>query len=176
MLNRMFMKDIVAPMVVLAWVLSVSLPTHASSPSVEHGPHPLRDVEKRLREYLTKRVLVFRKSEIARHHITFDSRGRPTTESGPELRACSNGVLFRDLALDPERLVIFGEAVGIPLATPQPVVSRHSRELRLVTCAIMLDVPPDQITFTHAIGFLCRVFLTKEEFQRTTTGEGLSSK
>ncbi len=32
-------------------------------------------------------------------------------------------------------------------------------EFRLVTCTITLDIPPDEITFTHAISILCRIFL-----------------
>ena len=71
-----------------------ALDTKAEDTSGEHYSAQLRDVEKRLRAYLTKRVLVFRKSQIGRHHIKFDSRGCPATESGPELKARSNAMLF----------------------------------------------------------------------------------
>ena len=148
-----------------------ALDTKAEDTSGEHYSAQLRDVEKRLGAYLTKRVLVFRKSQIGRHHIKFDSRGCPANESGPELKARSNAMLFTALTLNPEHLVILGEAARIPPGMQQPVLSRHAQEFKLVICTIMLDVPPDEMTFAHAIGLLCRVFLTREEFQGAMFGD-----
>jgi hypothetical protein len=162
----MRVKDSLARAVLLTCVLCFPLQTHVGNPSAQYDPHPLRAVESRLREYLTKRVLVFRKSEIARHHIRFDSRGRLATESGQELKARPNAILFMGLTLNPDHLVILGEAARIPPGTPQLSVSRHHREFRLVTCTITLDIPPDEMTFMHAIRILCQVFLTREEFER----------
>ncbi len=68
-------------------------------------------VEKRLQAYLNKRVLVFRKGEIERHQLSFDSRGRPLAENGAELKFKANAILFVGLALDAERLVISGEGI-----------------------------------------------------------------
>ena len=143
---------------------------------MQYDPHPLRAhefraVEKRLQEYLTKRVLVFRKGEINRDHVRFDSRGRPTSESGLELRSRPKAILFTGLTLDPERLVVLGEAARMRPGASQPTLSRDPRELRLVTCTIMLDVPPDKMTFTHGIGLLCQMFLTREEFHRVSFGD-----
>lgn len=172
----MQMQDSLAQAVLLTCVLCFPTHMHPCDGSAQFDARQLPAVEKRLRAYLTKRVLVFRKSEISRHHIKFDSQGHPATESGPELKARPNAILFTGLRLNPEHLVILGEAVRIPPGTQQPVLSRHAREFKLVTCTIMLDVPPDEMTFTHAIGLLCRVFLTREEFQRTTFGQGVDSK
>ena len=82
-----------------------ALDMKAEDTSGEHYSAQLRDVERRLGAYLTKRVLVFRKSQIGRHHIKFDSRGCPATESGPELKACSNATLFTGLRLNPEPML-----------------------------------------------------------------------
>jgi hypothetical protein len=161
----MQMKDSLALAVLLTCVLCFPLHTHAGDASVQYDPHQLRAVEKRLREYLSKRVLVFRKGEIGRHNIKFDSRGQPATENGAKLISGPNAILFTDLTLSPERVLISGEAVRVRPSTSQLVLSRHHRELRVVTCTIVLDIPPDEITFTYAISILCRVFLTKDELK-----------
>ncbi len=162
----MQLKDSLAPTVLLTCVLCFPLHTHAGDASVQSRSHQLRAVEKKLRGYLTSRVLVFRKGEIGRHQIRFDSRGCPATESGSELNARPNAILFTGLTLDPEHLVILGEAARIRPSTSQPILSRHPREFRLVTCTIILDIPPDEMTLTHAIGLLCQVFMTREEFHQ----------
>lgn len=167
----MQMKDSLARGVLLACVICFSLDTLAGDAPVQYDPHQLRAVEKRLREYLNNRVLAFRKGEISRHHIRFDGRSRPATESGLELTSRPNAILFTAITLDPEQLVILGEAARIPAGARKPILSRHAREFRLVTCTVMLDIPPDELTFTHAIGLLSQVFLTKEEFQRATLGQ-----
>jgi hypothetical protein len=78
----MQMKDSLARAVLLTCVLWFPSHTHAGDALVQYDPHQLREVEKRLRGYLTSRVLVFRKGEIRRHRITFDSpRGHPSAES-----------------------------------------------------------------------------------------------
>jgi hypothetical protein len=126
----------------------------------------VRAVEKKLRKYLTKRVLVFRKGDIDRHHVRFDSRGHLATESGLEFKSRPNEILFGELKLGPEHIVISGEAIRVRSSASQPVLSRHPREFRLVTCTLILDVPLDEMTFTRAIDLLCRVFLTREEFHQ----------
>ena len=125
----------------------------------------LKAVEKRLQDYLNKRVLVFRKGVIDRHQITFDSQGRLLAESDTELKSSPNAILFVGLALDAERLAISGEAVRFRPRVSRPILSRNPREFRLVTCTIILDAPPDELSFAHAIGLLCKVFLTKEELK-----------
>jgi hypothetical protein len=163
----MQMNGLLPHAVLLTCVLCFPLHTHASDTSVQYyrhllRAHQLRAVEKRLQEYLSKRVLVFRKGEISRDKIRFDSRGR-ATESGLELKSHPNAILFMSLTLDPEHLVILGEAARIRPGAPQPTLSRDTREFRLVNCTITLDIPPDEMTFTHTIGLLCRIFLTREE-------------
>jgi hypothetical protein len=161
----MQMKDSLAHAVLLTCVLCFPLHTHAGDASVQYDPHQLRAVEKKLREYLSKRVLVFRKGEIGRHHIKFDSRGHPATDSGSKLVSSPNAILFSDLTLSPERVLISGEAVRVRPSTSRLVLSRHPRELSVVTCTIVLDIPPDEMTFTHAISILCRIFLTRDELE-----------
>jgi hypothetical protein len=139
--------------------------THAGDTSVQYDPHQLREVEKRLRGYLTSRVLVFRKGEISRHQITFDSQVCPSAESGSALRSRPNAILFIQLTVGPEHLVIFGQAVRIRQGVRQLILSTHPQAFQLVTCSVVLNVPPDQVTFAHAIGLLYQVFLTREELR-----------
>jgi hypothetical protein len=90
----MQMKDSLARAVLLTCVLWFPSHTHAGDALVQYDPHQLREVEKRLRGYLTSRVLVFRKGEIRRHRITFDSPGvirrlRAVRHSDPaRMRSC----------------------------------------------------------------------------------------
>jgi hypothetical protein len=160
------LKNPFAHLLVWTCLSSFALCAQASEKSAQHSTTQLRAVEKKLREYLNERVLVFRKGEISRHQIRFDSRDRPATERGSELKSRPNAILFTGLTLDPEHLVILGEAVRIRPSTSQPILSRHPREFRLVTCTLILDIPPDEMTLTHAISRLCQVFLTREEFHQ----------
>jgi hypothetical protein len=134
---------------------------------VQASSHQLRELEKKLRVYLSSRVLVFRKGEIGRHQIKFNSRGYVSAESGSEFASPANAILFIDLTLTSERAVISGEAVRVRPRTSQPNPLRYSREFKLVTCTIILDVPPGELTLARMIGILCRVFLTREELART---------
>lgn len=112
----MQMKDSLVRAVLLTCALCFPSHTHAGDASVQYGSHQLRAVEKKLRGYLTSRVLVFRKGEISRHQIAFDSRGHLSAESGSELRSRPNAILFIDLTLDPEHLVILGRAVRMRIS------------------------------------------------------------
>jgi hypothetical protein len=145
-------------------VLCLALCAQASEKSPQYSFIEARAVEKKLRKYLTKRVLVFRKGEIDRHHVSFDSRGHLATESGLEFKSRPNAILFSELKLGPEHIVISGEAIRVRSSGSQPVLSRHPREFGLVTCTLILDVPLDEMTFTCAIDLLRQVFLTREEF------------
>ena len=136
--NKMQMKGSLAHAVLLTCVLCSPLHTHAGNASVQYDPHPLRAhefraVEKRLQEYLTKRVLVFRKGEINRDHVRFDSRGRPTSESGLELRSRPKAILFTGLTLDPERLWFWVRQFECGRGRHSRTFSRSSRTQAL-TC------------------------------------------
>jgi hypothetical protein len=161
----MQMKHSLAHAVLLTCVFGFPLHGYAGNASVQACSREMRQVEKKLRAYLTKRVLVFRKGEIGRHQIKFDSRGHRATESGSKLVSSPNAILFSDLTLSPERVLISGEAVRVRPSTSRLILSRHPRELSVVTCTITLDIPPDEMTFTHAISILSRIFLTREELE-----------
>jgi hypothetical protein len=130
----------------------------------------VRSVERRLQKYLHKRVLVFRNGEINGHQIRFDSQGRPFKEDGGRPDSNPKAILFIELQLGTEQLVIVGEAVQVVPGGSGAICVRNSGKFNLVTCKIGLDVPTEELTFTKAIGLLCRVFLTKEEFQRAPFG------
>jgi hypothetical protein len=129
-----------------------------------------RSVERRLQKYLNGRVLVFRNGEINGHQIQFDSQGRPLKEEvgGPDLSP--KAILFIGLQLGTEQLMIVGEAVQVRPGGSGAICVRNPGEFSLVTCKIGLDVPAEKLTFTNAVGLLCRVFLTKEEFERASFG------
>jgi hypothetical protein len=74
-------KDSLALAVLLTGVLCFLLHTHAGGASVQYDPHQLRAAEKRLRDYLSKRVLVFRKGKSA------NMTSNLTREATPQLRA-----------------------------------------------------------------------------------------
>ena len=127
----MQMKDSLALAVLLTGVLCFPLHTHAGGALVQYDPHQLREVEKRLRDYLSRRVLVFRKGEIGRHRITFDSpRGHPSAESGSALRSRPNAILSIDLTVGPEHLVILVEAVQTRSGVSRPSFVRNPPKIQ----------------------------------------------
>jgi hypothetical protein len=129
-----------------------------------------RSVERKLQKYLNKRVLVFRNGEINGHQLQFDSQGRPLKEDvgGPDLNP--KAILFIELQLGTEQLMIVGEAVQVRPGASGAICVRNPGKFNLVTCKFGLDVPAEELTFVKAVALLCRVFLTKEEFERALFG------
>jgi hypothetical protein len=119
------MNDLPVPTVLLVCVLSFPLHPHGGKASVQASSHQLRELEKKLRVYLSSRVLVFRKGEIGRHQIKFNSRGYVSAESGSEFASPANAILFIDLTLTSERAVISGEAVRVRPRTSQRIQACH---------------------------------------------------
>jgi hypothetical protein len=128
-------------------------------------------VEKKLRRYLNTRVLVLRNAKIGAYRTTFDPGGRLLAENEVELKRNLNAILFIELRLDTEHLMILGEAVEARRGTPQATLRRNAQRFNLVTCTIIPDVPLYELTFPHAIGLLCRIFLTREEFASASLGQ-----
>ncbi len=123
----------------------------------------LKVVEKKLQAYLTNRVLVFREGGIDQQ-IRVNSRDRPQAERSLASKSDLGAIVFRGLSLDPERLVIAGEAIRVR-GTSRPLFSRDPHQFRVITRTIVLDVPLDRMTFAHAISLLVKVFLTREELE-----------
>jgi hypothetical protein len=147
----------------------------AEEKSPKNASAQVRSVERKLQKYLNKRVLVFRNGEINGHQLQFDSQGRPLKQDvgRPDLNL--KAILFIELQLGTEQLVIVGEAVQVRPGRSGTICVRNSGKFSLVTCKIGLDVPAEELTFANAVGLLCRVFLTKEEFERAPFGMRSSS-
>ena len=85
------------------YLVSTALCAQAEGGSITISSSSADSVEKKLKQYLTKRVLVFRKNGIGRRHVKFDSPRRSLAESSAELSSHPNAILFLKLALDGER-------------------------------------------------------------------------
>jgi len=120
----------------------------------------LASVEERLKENLENRVLIFRETGIEGRHIRFDTSGRPFHRSN---NASRRALLFMDLELHDDRMVIVGEEIQIQMEDGERNYVRDSRRLNLVTCTV--DLSGEEPTFPWLIGILARVFLQQTELQ-----------
>ncbi len=121
-------------------------------------------LEKRLHKYLQGRLLVFREPNVGGSVVRFDSRGQLLRGTKDERRSGRTGILYLNLELKRERLLLRGEPVGIDIRAGDYRTVRDPRKLQITTCSIVLDVPLEQLTFEQAVRILARVFLTKPEF------------
>lgn len=139
-------------------LLCMTLP--ASPKGDAAAPSPL---EKKLNRYLQNRLLIFRQLDVRGSRVKFNSRGRPvgTVKSDPQ--PVRTGILYTNLKLRPERLVLMGEPVEVVWQRGKKSLLRDPHILRMMTCTVILDVPPDQLDFPNVIALLARVFLTKPE-------------
>ncbi len=120
----------------------------------------LAPVEERLKENLENRVLIFRETGIEGRHIRFDTSGRPLHRSD---NASQRALLFMDLELHADRMVIVGEEIQIQMEDGERNYVRDSRRLNLVTCTV--DLSSEELTFPRLIGILARIFLQQTELQ-----------
>ncbi len=117
-------------------------------------------VEERLKENLENRVLIFRETGIEGRHIRFDTSGRPLHRSD---NASQRALLFMDLELHADRMVIVGEEIQIQMEDGERSYVRDSQKLNLVTCTV--DLSSEKLTFPRLIGILARIFLQQTELQ-----------
>ncbi len=122
-------------------------------------------LEKRLKRYLTHRFLVFRQLDVHGSKVGFNSSGQLMSRERSTPRSTRTGILYLDLELGPERLLLLGEPVEIVFKGGKHSFVRDPRTLKLMTCTVILDVPLDQMTFEKAVVALAKVFLTKQEFE-----------
>ncbi len=120
----------------------------------------LASVEERLKENLENRVLIFRETGIEGRHIRFDTSGRLLHRSN---NASQRALLFMDLELHDDRMVIVGEEIQIQMEDSKRTYVRDSRRLNLVTCTV--DLSGEEPTFPWLIGILARIFLQQTELQ-----------
>ena len=120
----------------------------------------LAPVEERLKENLENRVLIFRETGIEGRHIRFDTSGRPLHRSD---NASQRALLFMDLELHADRMVIVGEEIQIQMEDGERSYVRDSQKLNLVTCTV--DLSGEEPTFPWLIGILARIFLQQTELQ-----------
>jgi hypothetical protein len=123
------------------------------------------EVEKELRNYLRGRVLVFRERVPGGFQPRFDSEGvllDSPEGSGETLEA----ILFLNLRVEAERLLVTGEAIDVVVEDEGRVYRRSRLRLDLVRCAILLDNPSRRLTFPIGLSLLARVFWSKEELDR----------
>ena len=117
-------------------------------------------VEERLKENLENRVLIFRETGIEGRHFRFDTSGRPLHRSD---NASKRALLFMDLELHADRMVIVGEEIQIQMEDGERNYVRDSRKLNLVTCTV--DLTGEEPTFPRLMGILARIFLQQTELQ-----------
>jgi hypothetical protein len=117
-------------------------------------------VEERLKANLENRVLIFRETGLEGSHIRFDNSGRPLHRSN---NASQRALLFMDLELHDDRMVIVGEEIQIQMEDGKRTYVRDSRSLSLVTCTVGLT--GEAPTFPWLIGILARIFLQQTELQ-----------
>jgi len=117
-------------------------------------------VEERLKENLENRILIFRETGIEGRHIMFDTSGRPLHRSN---NASQRALLFMDLELHDDRMVIVGEEIQIQMEDGERSYVRDSRRLNLLTCTV--DLTGEEPTFPWLIGILARIFLQQTELQ-----------
>ena len=120
----------------------------------------LAPVEERLKENLENRVLIFRETGIEGRHIRFDTSGRPLHRSD---NASQRALLFMDLELHADRMVIVGEEIQIQMEDGERSYVRDSQKLNLVTCTV--DLSSEKLTFPRLMGILARIFLQQTELQ-----------
>ncbi len=120
----------------------------------------LAPVEERLKENLENRVLIFRETGIEGRHIRFDTSGRPLHRSD---NASQRALLFMDLELHADRMVIVGEEIQIQMEDGERSYVRDSQKLNLVTCTV--DLTGEEPTFPRLIGILVRIFLQQTELR-----------
>ena len=121
----------------------------------------LAPVQERLKGNLENRVLIFREKGIEGRHIRFDTSGHPLHRS--KKQASQRAVLFMDLELHADRMVIVGEEMQIQMEDGKRTYVRDSQRLNLVTCTV--DLTGEEPTFTWLIGILARIFLQQTELQ-----------
>ncbi len=121
-------------------------------------------VEERLKENLENRILIFRERGIEGRHIKFDTSGRPLHRFQKQDNASSQrALLFMDLELHDDRMVIVGEEIQIQMEDGERTYVRDSGRLNLVTCTV--DLTGEVPTFPWLIGILARIFLQQTELQ-----------
>ena len=125
-------------------------------------------IEFRLRKYLHNRILVFRRQAAENTRSRFDSADLRSEEFWSDHHPA---LLFVDLELKPESLLILGEAVELLPRQGKRTYLRDSGELNLVKCEIRLNGCSDELTFAKMIGVLSEVFLTKEELTEVSSAE-----
>ena len=143
---------------ILTLLLTTGFVWHTQAADTELAP-----VEERLKENLENRVLIFREKGIEGRHIRFDTSGRPLYRSNKQGNASRRALLFMDLELHDDRMVIVGEEIQIQMEDGERNYVRDSRRLNLVTCTV--DLSGEEPTFPWLIGILARVFLQQTELQ-----------
>jgi len=123
----------------------------------------LASVEKRLKANLENRILIFRETGIEGRHIRFDTSGRPLHRSNKQDNASQRALLFMDLELRDDRMVIVGEEIQIQMEDGERNYVRDSRKLNLVTCTV--DLTGEEPTFPRLMGILVQIFLQQTELQ-----------
>jgi hypothetical protein len=103
----------VAALLVFLSCFPLCTATEGESPAILSSD--VRPVEKKLRKYLNKRLLVFREGEIGREQTKFNFQGYRVAESRGKLQSNQNAILFTDLRFDTEQLMIVGEAVQVAM-------------------------------------------------------------
>ena len=122
-------------------------------------------LEKKLKRYLDHRLLVFRQLDVHGSNVRFNSRGQLLNRERSKPRPARTGILYMDLKLKPERLLLLGEPVEIVFKGGKHSFVQDPRTLRVMTCTVVLDLPLDQLTFEKAAIVLAKIFLTKQEFE-----------
>ncbi len=124
----------------------------------------LAPIEERLKGSLENRVLIFREKGIEGKHIRLDTSGRPLHRSKKQDNASSQrALLFMDLELHDDRMVIVGEEIQIQMEDGKRTYVRDSRKLNLVTCTV--DLSGEEPTFPWLIGIIVRIFLQQTELR-----------
>ena len=69
-------------------------------------------LEKKLKRYLDHRLLVFRQLDVHGTNVRLNSRGQLVNREKSKPRPARTGILYLDLKLKPERLLLLGEPAG----------------------------------------------------------------
>lgn len=136
------------------------------SPMVGAKLSKVRTLELQLGERLSGRVLVFRALVIQGRKLRFDSSGEPLAGTGPRVNGRKRAILFIDVKIGAEQIVILGEAVSVGLAGGETVYRRDSRQFDLVNCTIVLDQPASEVNLPRAMAILSQIFFTQREFEK----------
>ena len=137
----------------------------ATAPAPIEGPTAASpSLQTKLKQYLKKRVLVFREQPLYGQGVRVagfaQSQGEHRTQSD------TKAILFTDVRLENDTLNIMGEAVEPKPGKSRPAFQRHAKRFQLVTCRISLDPAAPKLTMSQALALLTRVFLTREELQQ----------